>query len=169
MEVVAKFLELVRTPFRVVFGAFVAGTVFLFAPNRYLTALGLLKYRETEKPYFGLLFFVLLAVIVIAAVDAATSTVRYYNALRRGRKRLQTLTLEEKRILAGYIGHQTRSRYLSIQSGVVKGLVHEGIIYRSSNISNPQLGDFESSFAFAHNIQPWAWEYLNEHHEVLMP
>lgn len=164
MEVVLKFLELVRIPFRYVFGAFVANVLFLFVPDRYLGALGVLKYRETERAYFGLLFFVLLAVIVAAIVDAAAGTVQYYRFLRSGRKRLHSLTFEETQILAAYLARGTRSLYLSVQSGVVKGLVHDHIIYRSSNVNNAEYG----ALAFAHNIQPWAWDYLNAHPEILV-
>jgi Super-infection exclusion protein B len=163
VEVALKFLELVRVPFRYVFGAFVANVLFLFSPNRYLTALGVLKYRETERAYFGLLFFVLLAIIIAAVVDAGAGTARYYRFLRSARKRLHSLTLEEKQILAAYLARGTRTLYLSVQSGVVKGLVHENIIYRSSNVNNAEYG----ALAFAHNMQPWAWDYLNDHPEVL--
>jgi Super-infection exclusion protein B len=43
---------------------------------------------------------------------------------------------------------------------VVNGLVSETVLYRSSNMS--ALG---TTFPF--NIQPWAWDYLNEHPELL--
>lgn len=166
MEVFIKFFELVRTPYRYIFGAFVTNILFLFAPDRYLAALGVLKYRQTEKPYFGLLFFLLLTITIAAIFDAAVNTARYYNAMRAARKRLHSLTLEEKAILAGYIARDTRAQYLSIQSGVVRGLVHAGIIYRSSPVSSPE---FSSGIAFAHNIQEWAWEYLKAHIELLLP
>ena len=78
-------------------------------------------------------------------------------------RRLQSLTDEEIHILSAYIMRKTRTQYLSIQSGVVKGLVHDNIIYRSSNVGSLEYG----AMAFAHNIQPWAWEYLNDHPEIV--
>ena len=42
-------------------------------------------------------------------------------------------------------------------SGLAKKF--ESPIYRASPVSNPHAG----LMAFAHNIQPWAWDYLNEH------
>jgi hypothetical protein len=43
--------------------------------------------------------------------------------------------------------------------GVVGGL-DERVLYRASNLG--QSVDY-----FAYNIQPWAWDYLNEHRKLL--
>jgi len=42
---------------------------------------------------------------------------------------------------------------------VVNGLEIEKIVFKSSNIG--QLDEW------AYNIQPWAWDYLNNHPELL--
>jgi hypothetical protein len=41
---------------------------------------------------------------------------------------------------------------------VVNGLEIKKVIFRASNI-----GDLDE---WAYNIQPWAWEYLNDHPEL---
>jgi len=43
--------------------------------------------------------------------------------------------------------------------GRVGGLEAEGIIFRSSNVGNIE--------SWAYNLQPWAWDYLSAHPELL--
>jgi hypothetical protein len=69
-------------------------------------------------------------------------------------RRLHDLTAEEKEILLGYILNKTKTQYLGYADGVASGLVAEEIIFRSSNMGDPDR--------WAHNIQPWVWNLLNE-------
>lgn len=46
------------------------------------------------------------------------------------------------------------------QIDVVLGLETEKIIYRASSLSSYYTN-------FPYNIQPWAWEYLNQHPDLL--
>lgn len=73
---------------------------------------------------------------------------------------LHNLTPEEQAILAAYIRQNTKSIRLPIQSGVTNGLEDAGIIYRASDFGTMGTG-------FAYNIQPWAWEHLHAHPELL--
>jgi hypothetical protein len=163
LEQFAKLVELTKIPLRLVGGIFVVVAASLFIPSSIVGKLGLLKYREEGKPYLGLSFLLLSVIIVSRVIGMVITWYDHHLFLRTKKKRLHVLTAEEVQILRGYIEGQTRTSYLSIQSGVVKGLSAEGIIYRSSNLSAPGYG-FAS---FAHNIQPWAWQYLNEHRDLL--
>jgi hypothetical protein len=163
MEAFAKFLEFLKVPIKYIIGLFVVGLVFLFAPGSLLNKFGLLNYREEGKAYFGLVSLILAVLIIGAIVGALIDKFHGYFFLRSMKNRLKFLTTEEKQILWQYIEGETRSLYLSIESGVVKGLVHDQIIYRSSSISTSGYG----ALTFAHNIQPWAWKYLNEHRDLL--
>jgi len=79
--------------------------------------------------------------------------------LKGATERLHNLTAEEREILRGYIGNGTKTQLLDIQSGVVNELEEVFIIYRSSNIGHLS--------GWSYNIQPWAWDYLNKHLELL--
>ncbi len=68
-------------------------------------------------------------------------------------KRLQNLSIQEKQILCGYILNGTKTQYFMLEDGVVQGLEHSHIIYRSSGMGSLLHG-------FSYNIQPWAHEYL---------
>jgi hypothetical protein len=75
---------------------------------------------------------------------------------------LPQLTEDEKAILRGYIEGQTRTQYLAMSNGTVGQFVVEKILFRASSLGS--VADY-----FPYNIQPWAWDYLNNHPEVLEP
>jgi hypothetical protein len=163
LEAIAKFLELMKVPIRVVFGVCVSAAIVLFAPDKFVGLLGLLQYREKYRFYFGIAVLLLIAIAISKIFVAVDEKLLYWRLGRLRRKILRELTDEEIQILSAYIARKTRTQYLSIQSGVVKGLVQDNIIYRSSNVNSPEYGPL----VFAHNIQPWAWDYLNEHPELV--
>jgi hypothetical protein len=163
LDSIAKVLDIMKVPIRLIFGLCVAAAVFLYSPDFFVAKLGLLEYRDKYRAYFGVLVLILVAMVIANVVTWPLDMWNNYALLRVRQKNLRILTAEEKQILDGFISNKTQSRYLSVQSGVVKGLVYKEIIYRTSNISDPMHG----FAAFAHNIQPWAWDYLNEHPELL--
>jgi hypothetical protein len=112
-----------------------------------------------------LFLLVCIAIAIANGIEVGVGKYNDYRLLRAGKKRLHRLTIEEKQILRGYVEGQTRSMNLNVSSGIVNGLVGESIIYRASNLSNPMAG----FMAFSYNIQPWAWDYLNKHRDLLRP
>jgi hypothetical protein len=163
MEALAKFFELLKIPIEYRIGGFIVSAAIVFAPDTLLTSLGVLQYREKGKPYFWLLFVLVSVSLIAAVVGVVKFKAQDYLLLRSRKKRLTLLTANEKNILRRYIEGETRSLYLDIGSPLVQGLADEDIIYRSTTISSPMHG----FGAFGFNIQPWAWEYLNEHRELL--
>jgi hypothetical protein len=162
-SVVKPLFELLRQPLRYSIGLGIVAAIALFSPNSIINKLGLLKYRDEGKPYLGGFLLLCIAIAVINVIGWGVTKYDDYRFLHAGKKRLNRLTIEEKQVLRAYIEGQTRSIYLNVSSGVVNGLVQESIIYRSSSLSNPEAG----RMAFAYNIQPWAWDYLNDHRDLL--
>lgn len=136
----------------------------LFASANILDTFGLTPFVRQYRPYLGTVFLLSTVLLLvdwsIKSYEWTRKRYRQSSELGRGQRRLHKLTDPEKRILNGYIGSKTRSQYLSIESGIVNGLEAEGIIYRASTVG--RLTDW------AYNIQPWAWEYLNKHPELLI-
>ena len=163
MDALVKILELLKQPVRYIVGIACVTAAILFSPDSLVDKLGLLKIRQQWKPYFGAALAGCAAIIIANLIGYAVTRYRQDASLRAARKRLHHLTADEKEILRQYVHGQTRTAYLSVQDGTVTGLTHEDIIYRSAQLSVPRVG----VAAFAHNIQPWAWEYLNEHPELL--
>lgn len=142
----------------------------LFAPANILDFLGLTIFASQYRSYLGAAFLVAAACITVSTVHSvygwAHDSITYKrNTTQRQanwRQRLHRLTEEEKELLRGYIQDGTRTQNLPIDSGIVSGLVHEGVIYRASDVGSLLQG-------FAFNIQPWAWDYLNSHADLLVP
>jgi len=146
------------------FAITVITAVLLFAPPTFLETLGVSTFVSQYRPILGViclisgvLFFVHpISQIATALSDIGTDKL----AARTNRKWLRTLTKDEKAILCRYVTQGTQSQMLDPESGITNGLVAKGIIYRAANIG--RLG-----YGFAYNIQPWAWDYLNDHPELL--
>jgi hypothetical protein len=164
-SVVKPLLELLKQPLRYSIALGIVAAIALFAPDSIVNQMGLLKLRDESKPYLGGLLLFCIAITIASGIGFAVGKYNYYRFLLAGKKRLHRLTIQEKQILRGYIEGQTRSLYLDFTSGIVKGLEAEFIIYRVSSVNNPMAG----LTAFAYNIQPWAWDYLNEHRDLLRP
>lgn len=113
--------------------------------------------------YFGLVFLLSTVLLVSSGLVAVLTLVLDLGldwlAVRLGRRKLHHLSEPEKQVLRGYVYKRTPTQYLSMADGVVGGLENARIIYMSSNVGN--------MMSWAYNIQPWAWEYLNSHPELL--
>jgi hypothetical protein len=75
---------------------------------------------------------------------------------------LHTLTPYERDLLRKYVDHQSTTFQLKTLDGAVHGLVKRGILYQAIE---PERGDYHTVF----NIEPWAYEYLLDHPELLEP
>jgi len=157
--------ELLKQPLRYSVAIGIVVSIVLFSPDSIMSHLGLLKYRDEGKPYFGVILLLCIALAIAGAIGAVVEKINDSRFLRARKRRLRRLSNGEKQVLRGYIDGQTRSQYFDVTSGLINGLVSESIIYRASNLSSPQYG----MMAFAYNIQPWAWDYLNEHRDLLDP
>lgn len=137
----------------------------LFASSDILEIFGINSLVAQIRPYLGIIFLLSSALLITNVVMSVYFWIqnKYQegNNLRMLQKRLHSLTDGEKRILEHYINNQTRSQYLSMLDGVVNGLELENIIFRSSNVAR-------GVDRWAYNIQPWAWEYLNKHRNLLV-
>jgi len=148
----------------------IVASCLLFLPHLALSKLGLVEVVTQYRMWIGLLAvttYALLASHVLHSFWARISpTIRTRKSLRKCRRALTNLTSEEKEVLIDYIIHGTKSRMLNIQNGVHKSLEDALIICRASNVGIGQEG---SLWNFAFNLQPWAWEELNSHRELLEP
>lgn len=136
----------------------------LFAPHTWLAIFGTVSLVSDYRPYFGVAFLLSATLILSAAIVAvygwAQQKREEASLLRDRRRRLHHLSEPEKEILRGYIEGQTRTQYLSMHDGVVGGLQTERVLFRAAVLSR----GWDS---FAYNIQPWAWDYLNENPKLL--
>lgn len=160
-----KIVEALKLPTQVfVWLALVSGAL-LFGPIRLIELLGLLGFRQSYRPWIGLTFLVSIAVVTVALFTPIWNIIRRELRdnwlIRRQSKYLADLTPRERKILRGYIQGDTRTQTFHIGDGAVRELESKLILRRASNLGAG------SGWGFAYNIQPWAWDYLKRHPELV--
>ncbi len=163
-ELIANALAWIRLLQRYLWGFIAVLALLLWGPQWLVSGLGMSAIVSQHRLYFGLLLAVFLGMVLSDLISLTfrgpINHLEQAKWRRHKAKRLHDLTAHEKRILRRYIDQNTRTQYLNIADGVVTGLVHEEILYRSTNIGHLSIG-------FAYNIQPWAFDYLRQHPELL--
>lgn len=136
----------------------------LFAPAKWQEVLGVGTWIGVYRGWIGLAFAVCAVLLLLTILHWAWQLALAKHATlvaRRGiKRRLRSLTEEEKKILRYYVLNQTRSNSLRHQDGVVAGLSTAGIIYLAS-----QTGHHFDGFAF--NIVDYAWSVLQKEPDLL--
>lgn len=148
----------------VLMGVAVATGVGLFATDWFIAKLGLLELRNQHRAYVGGAFVLssaLLAAQGLAAVaQMARRRYRRHRLEVHSREALHALTPDEKAYLLPFVIGGQNTLYFRAQDGVAGGLIAKKILYQSSTIGSMLTG-------FAHNLQPWAREYLEKHPQLL--
>lgn len=136
----------------------------IFGESSIINKLALASFVENFRLWIGIVFLVTtgfwLVDIVLLIVNKVKIRYSNFTNNRLRQDRLKKLTDEEKTILRKYIYNEVRTQKLDYVNGIVKELERYQIIYQSSNISHGWT-------IFSYNIQPWAWDYLNKHKELL--
>lgn len=159
----SKFLDWIKLPTKTLAALCIVSGILIFSGDSTLNQFGLKTLVSEYRAYLGVVFLLTLALTIVNSLSATWKFIYPWVAeaywIRAGRKRLQNLNPTEKQILGYYIQNQTRSQNLPIQDGTVNALQKEKIIIRGSSLG--------SIYGFDYIMQPWAWEYLNKHPELL--
>lgn len=162
----AKILDWINLPPKLLFALTAICGALLFAPDSFLTALGLAAVVEAIRGWLGIGFLVfsvvLLSHFVWWAAGVVKPWIKEWLFIRFHRKRLHQLDDAEKRVLAEFVGQNRRTLRLSMKDGTATVLAREHILAPAA-----QVGDVIGGMAYA--VQPWAWEYLAAHRELLEP
>jgi hypothetical protein len=160
----SKILEWLKLSPRYLLALALCTGVFPALSPPLLSRFGLDKIDAPVRPWIGVAFLASAALLVAHLLEEAAVRI---GGVVKGRleernlcARLRDLSPDEKEVLAKYINEDTKTRYLSVKSGVTGGLEAAGILYRSANLGS-------INFKFAFNIQPWAWRHLRKHPELL--
>ncbi len=164
LPVIDKILEALKLGRPYLFPAALAAGVFLFLPEGALQWLALTSFVERNRTWIGAAFVIFLSLWIGFGIAASANILKEKIARclsrRRGIARLNQATPDERRFLATYLETESRTQMVSVTSGVVNELVAAGIIRQASNLS-------PTPTCFAHNIQPWAWNYLKKYPEIV--
>ena len=161
---VKKILDCIKLSGKQAFVLVTISSILLFSPTELITLIGLTKLKEITQPWVGGIWIISLSILVTEIAHPTyqflTKKVKDWLSLRRGHKRLEQLTPDEKAFLKHYIEHDTRTNSSSLADGIVNELVTVGIVRRASN-----MGLYDNFFAY--NIQPWAWNYLKKNRSLV--
>ena len=164
IEFGTKLVDWLKQPPRVVASIAMACAVVLFAPQSIKAPLLLDAFVENYGGYVGVVLVFSCCLLFISGLVrmVAWCKEKYRDwKVRTARiEALKKLTDCEKKILRYYIENHTKTNHLSITDGAVSGLEAQQIIARATTLS------LDGPF-FDFNIQPWAWQYINEHPELL--
>lgn len=160
---ISKFIDLLKLTPRYLIPVVLVSSILLFAPLSFLDQIGLSSFATQFKPYIAVVFLLSSALSithwVTVLVNFIVKRVKRRNTENSYYKRLENLSDEEKKLLKRYMDHNTKTQYFFPADGVALGLEAQGILFRVSDI-----GEFSH---FPYNIQPWAWEHLKNHRELL--
>jgi hypothetical protein len=157
---IAKIIDSLKLSPRYIAMLAVFCGVVLFTPMEKPSALGVAKLQEDYRAWFGIVFIFCCSVLSIHGFLFLHRRLYQCISIRNLRQRLHHLTQEEKSALSGYILGRTRTQNFDFRSGVVAQLEAEHVIARTSNLVHVIDG-------CPYSIQPWAWDYLTEHPELL--
>lgn len=154
-----------KLPQTILWGLLIVCALMLWGPPQFITGLGLAAFIQTYRMYLGVafLFFAVATVprLIFHIFIWPLNAIKARRDHKRRIARLNDLSPDEKARLLHFIANETRTTTLDYTNGVTQRLAHAGIIYRASNLS-------QGGTRFAYNIQPWAWNYLRDHPELLM-
>jgi hypothetical protein len=161
---ISKYLNWLKLSPRYLFPLSLLSGFLLFASPQTTDIFGLTHFVTQYRPIIGIIFLLSSTLVIsswgLSGFGWLKSKLLQRAKAKNRRKRLHNLTFEKKSILSGYINNQTRTQYLDMGSGIVNELDLSGIIYRSSIVA-------DAVDSWSYNIQPWAWEYLNQHPELV--
>ena len=159
----SNWIAWIKLPTKTIMSLCIVFGIMIFSSGAMLSILGLEPFVAEYRAYLGVGFIITLTLTIVNSIAAIWKFVYPWIAeaywIRIGKKRLRSLAPREKEILGNYIHNQNRSQNLPIQDGTVNALQKERIIIRGSSVG--------SMHGFDYIIQPWVWEYLRKHPEVL--
>jgi hypothetical protein len=161
VELLGKIVEfLARVSPRTAVTLFLLSLALLLVPKSAATWLDLESLAKEHRTLLSLTVLASGAYLVTYLPHAAWKRCAPYRKRRAVKKRLHSLTHEEKKLLQSYVHSYTRTRRWAAGSGVVGGLVLGGILFCASNIGSREEG-------FAYNIHDWVLEYLRSHQGLI--
>lgn len=143
--------------------------IIFFIPISLWQELGLLGLWSNARPWIFFIGLIATTWLILGGLydltkigkNRASNWIDQQKRRRANEKLISFASRVEKEVLARYLAEDTTTIAFDIRDGIVNGLIAKGILYRASQASNPMSDDFDV------NIQPWAWDYIKSHPDVL--
>lgn len=136
----------------------------LFLPQSVLHAIQADSLRDRYPPWIAVVFALTSIMSLTFGVSWIGEKYRERSRKRKwkaqSQRTLQMLGEDEKRVLAWYISNRRQSRMWPPEEGAAASLRQKGVLAITSPVGSIVDG-------FMYTIQPWAWESLLDHPELL--
>jgi hypothetical protein len=149
---ISEYFRKIPVPFLVAIISVLA--LILFLPDPVAKTLAIDEFRVNFRALLGPTLLLAVSFLIARFYIFLRSGVVEKKKLKAQQQILHKLTSHEKGYLIQFLEGQN-TLYKGIDDGVMGGLIAKGIAYRSSQVGNYIDG-------FAHNLQPWAREYLED-------
>ena len=163
-EIFAQIIDYLKNSQTLALPVSIASTIALSAPSQLITWLGFDGLAQNLKPYLGAALVLSMAVMIASACRwLATAAREWANQRRICRIRvsaIKKLGSDEIKILRSYVEKNTKTGHIDLTNGAIASLINAEILYKASDYAL-------HSGEVAVNITPWAWDYLNEHKQVI--
>jgi hypothetical protein len=162
MEWLSKIIkELVSSDVRHVFviAIFVVACGLVLLPQSVAEILGVDSLRTAQRQWIGLAVLAPPSLYVAELAIWGFKQLKAKWGLHQNQAMLHKLTSEECSVLRPYIENQTQTAVFSSPKGVIYGLVKKNILYPAF--------DHAGGYNYYYNMNPWAYEYLSKHPELL--
>jgi hypothetical protein len=164
-----KLLDWIKLPPRYLLPILIVSGFGLFAPTSLQDRFGITGFVQQFRAFIGVAFLLSFALLATATLlklgDLLLVPVLGRMVLSRSQAQLHSLSEDEKQLLNRFLTASTRTLELPEGEGVVQALVSKDILYRSSTLG--RLGPFGATSYFPYSIQPWAWDYLCKHSDLV--
>ena len=155
---IKAILDAVRLSWQIQFALFVASLAVVILPPSWSSWLGVLELVNVIRSYC---FMVALLMSVLLVINIAELITKHFYTNRNYMAVLRNLSTDEKLLLREYIEQDTKTQSFPMSHGVASGLRLQGVLFQASNLSHA------GSLTFPFNMQPWAWNLLKKHPELL--
>ena len=134
-------------------------SLILFLPETVAKILAVDDFRNQFRVFLGPAMLLAITFLIARIYIFIRAGFIKKREIRDHQQILHKLTSAEKGFLVRFMSGEN-TLYVGIDDGVMGGLIAKRVAYRSSQVGNYIDG-------FAHNLQQWAREYLEQHPELL--
>ena len=167
-KIVEKLIEIYHHSPRFFLVTTLASGILLFVDSTTLDTIGLGNLGEQYKSIIGVVFLISILFLIsfpvgnLAQLSSSWIQQKYKtrSTIRRLKRWLNHLTPEQRVTLQLYIQKGTRTLKLDADDGAIRELERAGILYKPTGYIDP---GFYCSF----NINPWVFDYLKKHSELI--
>lgn len=165
MDKLFDFLGQLRIPTSIIIGTvWIVSGIMIFAPEQYLTKLGLYEFKISYNGIIGMIFLISFALIVLFCVSYLYKLVRAKYNWHQRRKRLKEMIKDNyniKEILFDAYNNDMNIYEESTNSNIIY-LLNEQVLYQPRQVVT--VG-WENEMRMRYVVQPWAKKIVKAYFE----